>query len=167
MKNEQQQRVVELIELILTPPDDLSSEDLSSIEDEFAAIVPHPASTALLHYPEDWGLSSTATPQQIAKQAFEWSPQCLAMRIVKKLASLRSKDYANYVMEVEGRYRVPIVGLSSYNVGDIVAVAFSGVMLPNGRIVRHGFDQGSYSVGEILGHTSKSVGEAVPPASMS
>ncbi len=153
-----EKELLHIVQTMAAPGPDVSGDELERLADVFEASISHPGGNALLYYPDDWGLPPDASPEQIVKEALSWRPQILAMRVsYVRPHPWRHGTYCIGV-EIEGRMKTQIVSQTKFNVGDVCAVALSGIKLPDGRVITHGFIDRAYSAGEILGLTDKEPG---------
>ena len=121
--------------------------------DRFLELCPHPGRTDLLFYPTYWGLGTNPSSEEIADAVVNWRPRILAMTIVRVRRHRFRPDLSCYVVEVGQEIHTQVVGAKKYHVRDVCAVALSGVRLPDGKEIKHGFVDRAYSAGEILGLT--------------
>jgi len=126
--------------------------------DQFEDMVPHPCATDLLFHPEDWGLGQDATLNEVAELALSWTPRILAMDVVGWRGHPALNTLICYEVVASGQILSQVIDVRQYHLGDVVAVALSGVEMPCGRVVRHGFIQGAFTIGKIVGRYAGDAG---------
>jgi hypothetical protein len=153
-----------IVNTLTSPGDDATEEELEELIDKFVSGIPHPGGTDLLFYPENWGLPPNPTSEEIVKAALSWKPRVLAMTVTTIRRHPRRKDLFCVGVEVRGVILTQVItSIKGLNVGDICAVALSGTRLCNGKIVVHGFIEGAYTAGEIVGLTKERPGVELSP----
>jgi hypothetical protein len=151
------------VHTVTTNSEGVSVEKLLELRELFGKSISHPAGTSLLSYPDHWGLSRQATPEEIVREAVSWRPRVLAMTVTEVGRHVFRQDLFAIMVEVKGKIHTQVISPIKPNVGDVYAIALSGVRLPDGREVKHGFRDRMYSVGDLLGKTEKPEGTELSP----
>ena len=154
--------LLRIVQTLTLPGPDVTGDQLEQLTDVFQDEISHPGGTDLLYYPDSWGLSANPSPQEIVKEALCWKPRVIAMAVTYVRRHPNRDDLFCYGVEVKGKIRTQVVSPLKLNVGDICAVALSGIVLSSGHRVRHGFVDRAYSAGEILGVTDEPPGVELP-----
>lgn len=155
------EQLIELLRKILQPDLERSEDEYDALVEQFVESIPHPGGCDLLFYPAQWGLSDGMTAEEIATAALNWKPRVIAMQIVEVGRHPCQDDLFRCGVEVIGQCRTQIVSPVRYEAGDVVAVALSGVTLPDGEEIVHEFVKRVYSVGKTLGLTKESPGREI------
>jgi hypothetical protein len=162
MNTMNEQELLRIVTTLLAPSAEVTADELEDLTDKFAGAIPHPGGTDLLHYPQNWGLPADPSPEEIVKEVLSWKPRVLSMTVTSIHRHLSRSDLFCVGVEVEGKIRTQVVSSLKPNVGDTCAVALSGTRLNRGKKVTHGFVDGAYTAGELLGLTSELPGVELP-----
>jgi hypothetical protein len=154
--------LVQIVERLVDPQPNITEEELDQLTEEFLASIPHPAGTDLIYYPEQWGLPGNVTADAIVCEALSWMPRIVACRVTYVRPHPRRNDICCIGVEVPNSIHTQVVSAKTYRVGEVCAVALSGVRLLSGRVIGHGFVDKVYSAGEILNTTDNGVGTEFP-----
>lgn len=142
-------KLLHIVKTIFDPPDEIDADTLSEMEDEFCDSIDHPGGSALLHYPECWGLGESPTADQIVDEALNWKPRIITMTVESMRPHFRRAG--TYVYDVAGAgIRTQVVSQLKLSVGQACQVALSGARLFDGGIASHGFIDDVFSAGEIV-----------------
>jgi len=148
-----EQDLLRVVRPLTTLDSNLNLKELDQFKQLFEDAISHPAGTSLLSWPQQWGLPAHPSAEAIVKEALNWKPCVLAMKVIGVGRHPNRDDLFRVDVQVEGRIRTVVIGYERLRVGDICAVALSGVHLSSGRVVTHGFVDHCYTVGEVLGLT--------------
>ncbi|WDI42600.1 bacteriocin immunity protein [Bremerella sp. P1] len=158
------QDLIAMINQILDPDENTSSEDIDRLLEEFISSIKHPGGSDLIYYPENWGLNSCASAEDIANEAMSWAPRVVSMKVSYARPHPNRDDLICYGVEIEGHIQTQVVSSLTLKPRENCAVALSGVRLPDGSTVQHVFVDQAFSAGVILGRTGQPVGmELAPP----
>lgn len=153
-----EQDLLRVVKPLTTLDSKLSPKELDQFKRLFEDAISHPAGTGLLSWPQEWGLPAHPSAEAIVKEALNWKPRVLAMKVTGVGQHPSRNDLFRVDVHVEGSIRTVVIGHERLRVGDVCAVALSGVRLRSGRVVTHGFVDRCYTVGEILGLTEAPIG---------